>query len=105
MDIEIIRQYLKCGTVLLSQHVTERLEERGIELEDLENGILNGEIIEDYPDTKPFPSCLILGYTNNHKAIHICIAYDNMYILYITAYWPSLDKWQDDYKTRKKKEV
>jgi hypothetical protein len=38
-----------------------RLRERGIKRADVINCIQSGEIIEQYLDDMPFPSCLILG--------------------------------------------
>lgn len=65
--------------------------------------ILNGEVIEDYPDTKSFPSCLMLGLVSG-KPYHVVVALDTegskAYI--ITAYEPSLDKFKPDFKTRRK---
>ena len=41
-------------------HVRERMAERGVSTEDLISLIINGEIIEDYPDDFPYPSTLIM---------------------------------------------
>ena len=38
--------------------------------DDVMNAINNGEIIEQYPDDYPFPSCLILGITINDEYVH-----------------------------------
>jgi hypothetical protein len=40
--------------------------------------ILNGEIIEDYSQDKPFPSCLIFKIVNG-KPYHIVVSYDSEY--------------------------
>ena len=37
--------------------------------------IQSGEIIEDYPDDKPYPSVLIFGRTREGRPIHIVCAY------------------------------
>lgn len=39
------------------------MQERDISRADVKNCIMHGEIIEDYPDDFPHPSCLIFGYT------------------------------------------
>jgi hypothetical protein len=33
-----------------------------------------GEIIEEYPDDTPYPSCLILGRTASGRSLHIVCA-------------------------------
>jgi len=64
--------------------------------------IVNGEIIEVYPDDKPYQSCLINGTTNENRPIHIVCAYneeDNLTVV-ITAYQPDPEKWIN-YRRRK----
>ena len=67
------------------------------------NAIDNGEIIEQYPDDFPFPSCLVLGISVKGKYIHIVVSLNDGKIYLITAYIPDADKWESDLKTRKEK--
>ena len=60
------------------------------------------EIIEDYPDDFPHPSCLIFGFTINDKIIHVVAGSDVKYIYIITAYFPNTIKFEKDLKTRRK---
>ena len=63
---------------------------------------MKGEVIEDYPQNTPFPSCLILEWVKG-KPYHVVASLDETigmgYI--ITAYEPSLDKFQSDFRTRR----
>ena len=77
------------------------MQERDISRADVKNCILNGEIIEDYPNDFPYPSCLIFGYTIKEKVIHVVVGSDGEYIYIITAYFPNKEKFEDDLKTRK----
>ncbi len=90
----------KPETIVLTQHSRRRFMERGILLEDVENVLNNGSIIEEYPDDYPFPSCLILG-NSNEKNLHVCASLDDGYIYIITAYIPDSTRWESDLKTRK----
>ena len=63
--------------------------ERDISRADVKKCVLEGEIIEDYPDDFPHPSCLIFGYTINDKIIHVVAGSDGKYIYIITAYFPN----------------
>jgi len=49
--------------------------ERNISRDDIKNIILNGEVIESYPDDKPFPSILIFCKIKN-RPLHAVISYD-----------------------------
>lgn len=86
--------------ILWTQHCLQRMQERDISRLDVKNGIATGEIIEDYPDDYPNPSCLIFGYNVNG---HIIAGCDNINIYIITAYYPDTKKFENDLKTRRKR--
>jgi len=60
------------------------------------------ERIRDYPEDKPYPSALFLGW-HEGTPLHVVAAVDeiNETVYIITAYQPSLDYFETDYKTRK----
>ena len=86
-------------------HAIERMFERNISDEVVEKVIKNGKIIEEYPDDKPYPSFLILGYEKDDlkKPIHVVFAKDDKNIIVITVYRPSELKWTNNYQSRIKK--
>jgi len=57
--------------------------------------VFNGEIIEDYPDDKPYPSCLIYGETFSGEPVHSVWAFNELtqWAVLITVYRPDLNKW------------
>ena len=82
-------------------HAIERMFERDITEQDVENIVSNGEVIKTYWNDKPYVSYLILGFIDT-KAIHVLYAIDeNDTIIVITVYKPSLEKWDADFKVRK----
>lgn len=87
--------------IVISLHGQLRLNERNITVDDVMNAIDNGEIIEQYPDDFPFPSCLILGLSINDVYIHIVVSMNDDKIYLITAFVPNTDKWEADLKNRK----
>jgi len=87
--------------VEITQHAFLRLRERGIFFYDIVNAIMNGEIIEQYPEDFPFPSCLVLGLSKKDTYLHTVCGIGNSKLWIITAYFPTIDKWEDDLKTRK----
>ena len=80
-----------------------RLAERNISRDTILEVIINGEIIEDYSQDKPFPNCLIFKMVKG-EPYHVVVSYDSEYkkVYIITAYNPSLDKFEPDFKTRRK---
>ena len=86
-------------------HAIERMFERDISDETVEETIKNGKIIEEYLDDKPYPSFLVLGFEKDDlkKPIHIVFAKNDQDIIVITAYRPDRLKWTNNFKTRIKK--
>jgi hypothetical protein len=101
IDIERIREYYNNGAVYTTGHADLRFRQRGIKAKDIRNVVMTGEIIEQYPNDKPFPSCLIMGKSVSGRVIHTVISDEGSCSGFITAYYPDEDIWEDDYKTRK----
>lgn len=101
MNIHVISALAAAGQIKWSIHGIERMGERDISIADVKSCIENGEVIEDYPDDFPYPSCLIFGYAVNSRVIHVVAGSDGKYIYIITAYTPNASKFEDDLKTRR----
>ena len=99
-DIKILQDLCKNHKIRWTNHILARLIKRHIHQSDVENAILTGKIIEQYPDDYPFPSCLILGFTVLNKFLHVVVSLNEGHIYLITAYYPSKDVWEADMKTR-----
>ena len=101
INILKLRQYYKSDNVLISDHAAMRCRQRGIRIKEIRYAINNGEIIEQYPEDYPFPSCLILGKTSDGKLIHVVMSDEGKMSRIITAYYPEKEKWNADFKIRK----
>jgi hypothetical protein len=86
-----------------SVHAAKRMVERRISPDTIRLILETGTVIADYPDDKPFPSRLILGW-EGLRPIHIVAATDGVsemeYI--ITVYEPESDKWDNGFSIRRK---
>lgn len=101
IELDRIITYFEKDLVFVTINASERLKERGIKMREIKEAVRNGEIIEQYPEDFPFPSCLILGITIQNKYLHVVLSDDGEKSQLITAYYPSKEKWNDDFKTRK----
>lgn len=101
VDIEQYRRLNRDETIAVTNHARMRFAERGIALDDIEKAIENGQIIEEYLEDKPFPSCLISAHIAGDKALHLVVSSDEEFLYIITAYWPDAEKWTDDFTKRK----
>ncbi len=65
--------------------------------------IEQGEIIEHYPDDPRGHSCLMLGFGENGRPIHVLCSPKVEFLAIITAYLPDKDEWEDDFRVRRRK--
>ena len=101
MDINDFKKFCACGKILWTAHALERLQERDISVDDVKNCIMNGEVIEEYPNDFPNPSALIFGCALDGKILHVVCGIDENFLYLITAYVPTTEKFFDDLKTRR----
>jgi hypothetical protein len=80
-----------------SKHAVDQSIIRDISVVELEQAITGkSEIIEDYPDDKYGPSCLLLGFTEASRPLHIQCSYPSRPLVkIITLYEPDPDIWID----------
>ena len=101
LNHNIIKKLIANKKIRWTNHALVRLIQRNISQEDIENAILNGEIIEEYENDYPYPSCLIYGINLKNEVLHIVCGLNEIELWIITAYYPDNIKWEDDLKTRK----
>lgn len=101
MNIELIKELVKSQKIRWTNHMVVRLLQRNISQEDIENAISNGEIIEEYENDYPYPSCLVYGINFNNNVIHIVCGVNDNELWIITAYYPDKEKWDETLKIRK----
>ncbi|MCC6543043.1 MAG: DUF4258 domain-containing protein [Nitrospirae bacterium] len=103
MDRTTLKIAVENSLIEWQRHALERMMERGISREIVKGVLLTGEVIEDYPDDKPYPSALFLGW-HEDEPFHVVSALDseNGCCFIITSYKPDLEHFESDYKTRRK---
>ena len=101
MKVTDLRDCVLKRKIKWTAHVAQRIQERDISKHDITHCIVNGEIIEQYPEDYPNPSCLVFGSTINGRVIHVVVGFDFDFIFIITAYYPNMNKFEADMKTRK----
>lgn len=84
-------------------HAYDRMQERGVSRQEILAAIESGMVIEEYPEDLPFPSKLFLGVSASGP-VHVVAAWDTRRSewLVITVYYPELDRWEPDFRTRRR---
>jgi hypothetical protein len=79
-----------------SQHAVDQSIKRGIAPAEIRQAVAAGEVIEDYPEDKYGPSCLLFGMTLADRPLHIQCSYPSRpKVKIITLYEPDPDLWID----------
>ena len=95
--IQEIREKIKQRRYEYSKHAVDQSIIREISVLELEEAIAGeSEVIEDYPDDKYGPSCLLLGYTKAGLPLHVQCSYPSRPLIkIITLYQPDPEFWID----------
>jgi hypothetical protein len=102
MNTADIRFRLSAGNFEFSRHALKRAVERDIAETEIREAGASAELVEDYPDDKYSPSCLVLGFTENGRALHIQVCYSGpKRVKIVTLYDPDPGEWID-FRTRRK---
>ena len=103
--LEAIRAKIRNDQVEFSQHATYQSIVRHISVREFREAMEQGEVIEDYQNDKYGPSCLVLGFTQAGRPLHIQCSYPSRPLLkVITVYEPDPSKWID-LKTRRQQDA
>ncbi len=88
--------------VLFLPHALRQMlrPDRMISTGEVRHVIAQGEVIEDYPEDPRGHSCLLLGFGDGGRALHVCCAPRDEYLAIITAYVPEENEWSDDFRVR-----
>jgi hypothetical protein len=100
--LDDLRGKIARGEFEYSQHALDQSILRRIRVEELREAIASGEVVEDYPDDKYGPSCLVLGFTASGRPLHIHCSYSTRpKVKIITVYEPDAGRW-DNFRIRRR---
>ena len=95
MHIDDIIEAIQANRIRITDHADEEAHADNLTFEEIFFSVIQGEIIEDYPNDRPYPSCLIFGQNFSGEPIHSVWAYneENKWTVLITVYRPDPNRW------------
>ena len=82
------------GEFEFSRHALKRVVERNISDQEIRQAGAQATVIEDYPDDKYSPSCLLLGFSETGRPLHVQVSLaDTDLARIITIYEPDPNEW------------
>ncbi|MDQ2945954.1 MAG: DUF4258 domain-containing protein [Acidobacteriota bacterium] len=99
-DLAILRSAVQQDRYITTRHAKYRMGLRQVTDEDLKAVIVNGSVIEQYPEAKPFPKVLFMQHVHSEPLYVVC-AFDGTcaYIITVHRYDPTI--WIDPWTRRK----
>jgi hypothetical protein len=91
--------------ILWTRHAIAELANEGWVRRAVEHGLVTSQVIEDYPVVhRPLPDCLALSQLTSGEPFHAVLAIDitRDVLVVVTVYRPSLEEWDNDWKTRRR---
>jgi Domain of unknown function (DUF4258) len=100
LDIDKIQRLVRQGQYEFSIHAQQERLEEDLDVTEIEAALMQGEILEAYPEDPRGESCLVLG-SAGAKPIHAALGWasirgeDEDILRIITVYIPQPPKWHD----------
>lgn len=101
--LEHIQERIRVDRYEFSIHAENEREDEHILVAELEQSVLSGKLLEDYPEDPRGHSCLIMGFASSGRAIHsVWGLLPDDRVRVITVYIPLPPKWIDPWTRRKR---
>jgi hypothetical protein len=94
MDIEEIKAKIRANQYVYTHHADIERKTDELTFAQVEKALLNGEILEQHPDTGRGESCLIVGFAKD-VPIHAVCGWHGEKVALITVYIPDPPKFVD----------
>jgi hypothetical protein len=94
MDIEEIKRKVRNDQYVYSHHAEIERRAEALTFAQVEQALLNGHILEEYPDTGRGESCLVVGFAGE-TPVHVVCGWRGEEVALITLYIRRTPKFVD----------
>lgn len=98
MDLHWILGRVAAQYYRYSRHGDKERQNDGLSLLDVEEALLSGRILEQYPDTGRGESCLVAGFSDDGKPVHIVCGRMGNWMVVVTVYIPTPPKFKTPFE-------
>jgi hypothetical protein len=98
MDMNWIKKCVKDSDYYFTRHGDRERMNDDLTISDIEESLICGRILEDYPDDLRGNSCLVVGFSYTGIPIHIICGERNDKLVIITVYIPKPPKFKTPYE-------
>ena len=97
INMEWILSQVKENRYFFSQHADEERMNDNLLVSEVEESLLQGTVLESYPDDARGESCLVVGFTQKGKPVHAVCGRSGDRLVIITVYIPTPPKFINPY--------
>ncbi len=97
-NINWIKSKIEQGEYYFTKHGDQERQNDNLTITEVEQSLINGMILEQYEDDIRGESCLVAGFTNTGKPIHIICGGFDKNLAIITVYIPIPPKFKNPYE-------
>ena len=72
-----VRAQAAAENIRITQHAQQEMAEENITLDEALQAIATAQILENYPEHKRGPCCLLNGVTDNERPVHVVCTTDS----------------------------
>ena len=98
IDIDWIRGKIKQSEYYFSKHGDQARQADNLTIIEVEESLLTGRILEQYPDTGRGESCLVAGFSDDGKPVHTVCGRRGNWLAIVTVYIPTPPKFKSPYE-------
>ena len=98
LRIEWIQERVLKDEYYYSGHAEQERQKDNLTLAEVEEAIQSGRVLEQYKDTGRGKSCLVAGFTDTGKPIHVVCGQRGKWLVVITVYIPQPPKFKTPYE-------
>jgi hypothetical protein len=95
---EWIREQVESGRYFWSHHADQERQADELTIAQVEQAVLQGRVIENYPDTGRGESCLIAGFCDDGTPIHVVCGVRSGQPVIVTTYVPTPPKFKNPFQ-------
>ena len=97
-DIEWIKGRIEATEYYFSRHGDQERQNDNLTVAEVEEAILSGRILERYEDTGRGASCLVAGFSDGGKPVHVVCGARGEGLVVITVYIPAPPKFKSPFE-------
>ncbi len=88
-----LRKQAAADAIRITVHAHQEMAEEDISLEEVREVLLDAQVVEDYPEHKRGPCCLVCQRTSRGRYVHVVCTTSLEVAIIITVYEPREPKW------------